>query len=79
MYQSASINREGAGARLASGAYNVDLSRGQRIGRVSPEWFSRLDDERYLSLSALHASVRSRADRATVRTVETRAPRLWRM
>jgi hypothetical protein len=34
-----------------AGGYKVDVSRGQRIGRVSSEWFSRPDDERYLSLS----------------------------
>ena len=55
-----------------SAGYKVDISRGERIGRVSSEWFSRPDDERYLSLSALHAAVRARADRATARTVETR-------
>lgn len=53
-------------------AYKVDISRGQRIGRVSSEWFSRPDDERYLSLGALHAAVHARAERATSRTVETR-------
>ena len=58
------------------GSYKVDISRGERIGRVSSEWFSRPDDERYLSLSALHAAVRSRADRASARTVETRALRV---
>ena len=26
--------------------FKVDISRGQRIGRVSSEWFSRPDDER---------------------------------
>ena len=31
-----------------SGGFRVDVSRGQRIGRVSSEWFSRPDDERYL-------------------------------
>lgn len=30
--------------------YRVDVSRGERVGRVSSEWFSRPDDERYLSL-----------------------------
>ena len=58
--------------RPASGGYKVDISRGQRIGRVSSEWFSRPDDERFLSLSSLHAAVKARADRATARTVETR-------
>jgi len=32
-------------------SYKVDVSRGQRIGRVSSEWFSRPADERYLSLN----------------------------
>ena len=26
--------------------FRVDISRGERIGRVSSEWFSRPDDER---------------------------------
>ena len=62
--------------RPASSGYKVDISRGQRIGRVSSEWFSRPDDERYLSLNALYEAVRSRADRATARTVETRSLRV---
>lgn len=64
------------GASRASAGYKVDISRGERIGRVSSEWFSRPDDERYLSLSDLYAAVRARADRATARTVETRAIRV---
>ena len=64
-----------AGAPV-SGAYKVDISRGERIGRVSSEWFSRPDDERYLSLGDLYVSVRARADRATARTVETKALRV---
>src|SRR4051812_24114487 len=64
------------GAAPVSGAYKVDASRGERIGRVSSEWFSRPDDERYLSVTALHAAVRARADRATARTVESRALRV---
>ena len=66
--------RASGGSRPASaGAYKVDVSRGERIGRVSSEWFSRPDDERFLSLGALHAAVRARAERATARTVETKA------
>ena len=60
----------------ATGAYKVDISRGDRIGRVSSEWFSRPDDERYLSLGALHEAVRARSERATARTVETKALRV---
>jgi len=67
-----------SGARRPAhpGGYKVDISRGERIGRVSSEWFSRPDDERYLSLSALHDAVRRRAERATARTVETRDVRV---
>src|SRR3546814_15011335 len=64
--------RDAFGAPPVSAGYKVDISRGERIGRVSSEWFSRPDDERYLSLSALYAAVRARADRATARTIETR-------
>ncbi|WP_119419712.1 DUF932 domain-containing protein [Desertibaculum subflavum] len=56
--------------------FRVDISRGERIGRVSSEWFSRPDDERYLSLTALHDATRRRAENATARTVESRAVRV---
>lgn len=59
-----------------SKGYKVDISRGQRIGRVSSEWFTRPDDERYLSLPELYEAVRARADVATARTVEIRAIRV---
>ena len=63
-------------ASPVNGAYKVDISRGERISRISSEWFSRPDDERYLSLTELHAAVRGRAERATARTVETKALRV---
>jgi hypothetical protein len=56
-----------------SSGFRVDVSRGERIGRVSSEWFSRPDDERYLSLTDLYDAVRRRAERAQTRTVESRA------
>ncbi|MCQ8280097.1 DUF932 domain-containing protein, partial [Acetobacteraceae bacterium KSS8] len=56
--------------------YKVDVSRGQRIGRVSSEWFSRPADERHLSLSDLYAAVRSRTERSRTRTVESAAIRV---
>lgn len=58
-------------SRPASSGFKVDISRGERIGRVSSEWFSRPDDERYLSLSDLHRAVSARTERARIRTVET--------
>jgi hypothetical protein len=59
-----------------SAPYRIDVSRGGRSGRVSSEWFSRPDDEKFLSLSSLYDSVRARADRSTTRTVESRAIRV---
>jgi hypothetical protein len=57
--------------RDVSGGYKVDVSRGQRIGRVSSEWFSRPDDERFLSLGDLARSVRGRSERSRTRMVES--------
>ncbi|MBU6298944.1 MAG: DUF932 domain-containing protein [Alphaproteobacteria bacterium] len=58
------------------GGYRVDTTRGQRIGRVSSEWFSRPADERFLSLSELFDAVRGRAERSRTRTVESAAIRV---
>ncbi|MBB3769424.1 hypothetical protein FHS55_000010 [Angulomicrobium tetraedrale] len=57
--------------RDAGGGYKVDVTRGERVGRVSSEWFSRPDDERFLSLGELAAMVRGRADHSRSRLVET--------
>jgi hypothetical protein len=51
--------------------WKVDVNRGERIGRVSSEWFNRPDDERYLSLDDLWARVKARSDRSRTRIVET--------
>ena len=63
-------------ASPVTAGFRVDISRGERIGRVSSEWFSRPDDERYLSLTDLHQAVRRRAETTTARTVESRAVRV---
>ncbi|ODT79413.1 MAG: DUF932 domain-containing protein [Pelagibacterium sp. SCN 64-44] len=63
-------------ARTVRGGYKVDVTRGQRVGRVSSEWFNRPDDERYLSLSDLYAAVRSRSEHSKTRTVESAAIRV---
>jgi hypothetical protein len=65
-----------SGRRDFNGGYKVDVSRGERVGRVSSEWFSRPADERFLSLSELFASVRGRAERSRTRTVESAAIRV---
>lgn len=56
--------------------YKVDASRGQRIDRVSSEWYSRPADERYLSLSDLFEAVHRRTERSRTRTVESAAIRV---
>jgi len=60
----------------SSAGYKVDVSRGERVGRVSSEWFNRPADERYLSLADLMASVKGRAERSRTRTVESAAVRV---
>lgn len=56
--------------------YKVDLSRGQRNGRVSSEWFNRPPDERYLSLADLNSSLKRRSERSQTRIVESEAIRV---
>ena len=60
-----------APTRNARAGYKVDVSRGQRVGRVSSEWFNRPADERYLSLTDLRNSVRARSQRSRTRVVES--------
>jgi len=70
---SRAISGAGAGPqRSVTAGYKVDITRGERLGRVSSEWFSRPDDQRYLSLDTLYDSVRSRSERSSTRTLETR-------
>lgn len=70
------MNMMAPAPRPAQAPYKVDISRGQNIGRVSSEWFSRPDDERFLSLADLYDSVRARADAATTHIVESRSVRV---
>ncbi|EJZ19878.1 DUF932 domain-containing protein (plasmid) [Rhizobium sp. Pop5] len=70
------MNTLSTNTRPAASGFKVDISRGERIGRVSSEWFTRPDDERFLSLTELYDTVRSRADRAQARTIESAAIRV---
>jgi hypothetical protein len=63
-------------ARNPAGGYKVDVNRGERIGRVSSEWFSRPADERYLSLPDLFSAVMRRTERSRTRTVASAAIRV---
>src|SRR6266851_5827004 len=66
----------GEGQTGVAGAFKVDVTRGNRDGRVSSQWFSRPADERFLSLGELYASVRGRADRSETSTVQSRDVRV---
>jgi hypothetical protein len=57
--------------RDTAGGYKVDAHRGQRIGRAASEWFSRPDDQRFLSLSDLYQNVHNRAARSRTRVIES--------
>ena len=70
------LSSDAGHASPASSGYRVDPDRGERVGRVSSEWFSRPADERFLSLSDLHRSVKTRAERSRARTVESRDVRV---
>ncbi len=56
--------------------YKVDVSRGERISRVSSEWFNRPADERFLSLDDLRGSLAARSARSRTRIVESKAVRV---
>lgn len=58
------------------GGYKVDVSRGQRVGRVSSEWFNRPGDERFLSLTDLWNSVKARSAQSRTRLLESAAIRV---
>lgn len=58
---------------VRAGGWKVDASRGERIGRVSSEWFNRPYDERFVSLDDLWARVKARSERSRTRIVETAA------
>lgn len=70
------MNTLASNTQTVPSGFKVDISRGERIGRVSSEWFSRPDDERFLSLTDLYDTVRSRAERAQARTIESAAIRV---
>ncbi|KTQ96316.1 hypothetical protein NS226_08060 [Aureimonas ureilytica] len=57
--------------RDLSGGYKVDVSRGEQVGRVASEWYSRPHDERFLSLGELARMVLARAQRSRTRVVES--------
>ncbi len=71
------MNISSQNSQTVGSGFRVDVSSGGGLNtRVSSEWFSRPEDERFLSLTELYDAVKARADRATARTVESRAVRV---
>lgn len=62
--------------RAVTGTYRVDASRGSRIGTVSSQWFSRPDDQRFLSLADLADHVERRSRPAVQQVVDVEAIRV---
>lgn len=50
--------------QTTTGARAVDTTRGSHSGELSRQWYKRPDDQRFLSLADLYASVRARGDRS---------------
>lgn len=55
------------------GARKVDVHRGTLDGSVSSQWFARPDDQRFLDLESLLASVKGRRELSVANTFSTRA------
>jgi hypothetical protein len=53
-----------ARARAVGGS--VDVSRSERNGRVSSEWWGGLGDERYMAFDNLWANATGRAERSPI-------------
>ena len=58
---------------MRSGGYKVNVSRGERNGRVSSEWFNRPDDERNLSLDDLRGHTLVTPDPDSITAMMVRA------
>lgn len=53
----------------AGQAFKIDVERGERRGEVSAQWASRAPEERFLTLTALHAQVSQWADESHAENV----------
>lgn len=69
----AAIDNGSAVMHHMDGPYKVgDLSAGTTDLRVQSQWFNRPDDQRFLDLDSLYASVRRRSDASWVEVVESK-------
>jgi hypothetical protein len=56
----------------ADGTFRVDPSKGSHNGRVSSEWYSRPDDERFLNLDDLHDHLKTAAEESRTTVLPTK-------
>lgn len=56
--------------------WKIDASRGTSSGRVSSEWFSRPDDQRFVSLNDLFAFTKRAADSSDTNVMDVRQVRV---
>lgn len=52
--------------------YKVTTSKGTHDGKLSSQWFSRPDDQRFLSLNDLYSATKAAADRSMYEIIDTR-------
>jgi len=50
--------------------YKVDTTRGQHRGEVSAQWFSRPDDQKFLTLDDLYAFTKARRDESSAEVID---------
>lgn len=63
-------------ADAVTAPFKIDAMKGSRDGRVSSQWFSRPDDQRYTSLNDLFQATYSRAQAAVQRVVDVNSIRV---
>jgi hypothetical protein len=70
MYSGCDNNSVAKQEEIAMTAYKIDHTKGQCIGTVSEQWFTRTDDQRFLSLGDVHAQTLDWANASEARDVK---------
>ena len=66
------IDFASAKQHVATEAYKVSTSKGERRGELSSQWFSRPDDQRYTSLEEMYKETKDRSERSRVATIDAK-------
>ena len=70
------VSHESNAVAAVTAPFKIDAFKGSRDGRVSSQWFSRPDDQRFLSLDDLYEKVQARAERSDTRIVDVNQIRI---